>query len=168
MHERGRAVLLLGFKSGARLVYKPRSVMIAESFQGLLDWINVRQPPRDFKTITVVPREGYGWIEFVEHDSCADQDAVHRFFERQGAMIALLHSIAAIDVHYENLIAAGEVPVLVDHETLFYPEYAPDRDAPAKDAAQQVFFAGLSRDSLRRIGILPYQRLSRVERRALI
>ena len=37
-----------------------------------------------------------------------------RFYERQGGYLALLYMLQATDFHHENLIAAGEHPVLLD------------------------------------------------------
>ena len=50
---------------------------------------------------------------------------MRRFYHRQGALLALLYVLDGTDMHYENLIAVGEQPVLVDVETLFHPSHAP-------------------------------------------
>jgi type 2 lantibiotic biosynthesis protein LanM len=50
---------------------------------------------------------------------------VRRFYHRQGALLALLYVLDGTDMHFENLIAVGEQPVLVDVETLFHPSHAP-------------------------------------------
>ncbi len=41
---------------------------------------------------------------------------------RQGAYLALIHWLDGVDLHHENLISAGEHPMLIDLETLFHPE----------------------------------------------
>src|SRR5262249_27900576 len=41
------------------------------------------------------------------------------------SLVAVLYGLAAADMHQENLIAAGEHPVLVDLEALFHPEAYP-------------------------------------------
>src|SRR5262249_51329701 len=58
-HRDGRSVLLLTFRSGFRLVYKPKSLAIDSHFQELLHWLNARgaQPP--FQTLTVLDRGSY-------------------------------------------------------------------------------------------------------------
>ncbi len=66
-------------------------------------------------------RGAYGWTEFVEAQACDTPEQVQRFYERQGGYLALLYFLEATDFHLENLIAAGEHPVLVDLEALFHP-----------------------------------------------
>ena len=50
-----------------------------------------------------------------------------RFYRRAGALLALLYAVRASDCHYENLIACGEHPVLIDTETLVQPQLRTDR-----------------------------------------
>ena len=59
-------------------------------------------------------------MEFVAASGCTEAEAIQRFYERQGAYLALLYALEATDFHLENLIAAGEYPVWVDLESLFH------------------------------------------------
>ena len=120
-HRGGRSVLLLTFRSGWQLVYKPRSLAIDQHFQELLHWLNTRGAEPPFQTLKVLDRGAYGWSAFVAEQECGSAAAVRRFYERQGAYLALLYALEATDLHFENLIAAGEHPMLVDLETLFHP-----------------------------------------------
>lgn len=149
-HRQGRSVFILTFQSKLRLLYKPRSLAVDLHFQQLLTWLNERgaQPP--FRTITLLDRGSYGWSEFVHAQSCTTQDEVARFFERQGNYLALLYACNAIDMHIENVIAAGEHPVLVDLEALFHPQ------AEGIDSMQPLQLGLRSIDnSVFRIGLLP-------------
>ncbi|ATB32683.1 type 2 lanthipeptide synthetase LanM family protein [Melittangium boletus] len=120
-HNDGRSVILLGFNSGARLVYKPRSLAVELHFQHLLTWLNARGMEPAFRTLKVLTRDTYGWVEFVAAEGCQTPEELERFYTRQGAYLALLHAISATDFHSENLIAAGEHPILTDLEALFHP-----------------------------------------------
>ncbi|GHH02110.1 type 2 lanthipeptide synthetase LanM family protein [Comamonas sp. JC664] len=120
-HRGGRSVSLLRFESGLQVVYKPRPLAAEAAFQNLLAWLNARGLTPSLRTVEVLPRGDYGWMEFVRASPCDSAEAVRRFHERQGGLIALLYAMDVIDMHYENLIAAGEHPVLVDLETLFHP-----------------------------------------------
>jgi len=152
-HRAGRSVAMLHFATGLRLVYKPRSLLVDVHFQSLLSWLNRQgaQPP--FRTLAVLDRESYGWIEFVAAAPCTSEDELERFYQRQGGYLALLHLLSAADFHFENLIAAGEDPVLIDLEALFHPDvmdYDPtDPGQLAQEALDQ---------SVLSIGMLP-QRL---------
>ena len=114
-------VLLATFASGLKVVYKPRRLAVDVHFQRLLDWLNERGARPRFRMLAVLDRGAYGWMEFVRATGCHSQGEVRRFYERQGGYLAILYALEATDFHYENLIADGEHPVLLDLETLFHP-----------------------------------------------
>jgi|GEM_PF-2457121 len=119
-HCDGRAVQLLTLHSGRKLVYKPRSLGVDQGFQELLTWLNQQGADPEFRTLSILDAGDRGWIEFVEHEDCQTAEQITRFYRRQGGYLALLHAVGATDIHFENLIAAGEHPMLVDLETLFH------------------------------------------------
>lgn len=150
LHRGGRAVRKLVFSSGAALMYKPRSLAVDLHYQELLRWINSRAAEFDFKPLSVLNYGGHGWMEHVSAGPCASAQQVTRFYERQGAYLALLHVLNAADFHHENLIAAGEHPILVDLESLFHPVFA------EANAGESVTIANLAMDeSVLRTGFLP-------------
>jgi len=147
-HDGGRTVHGLEFTSGLRLVYKPHSQAVAVHFQELLRWCNEACDLPPFRTLAVLDRGDYGWAEWVAAEPCRSRDQLCRFYQRQGAYLALLHALAATDFHYENLIAAGEHPVLIDLETLFHGVYGlPDasvKPPPSRSPrAESVLSVGL-------------------------
>ena len=119
-HRGGHHVMLLTFRSGWQLVYKPKSLTIDTHFQALLAWLNARGAHPAFRLLTVIDRGTYGWSEFVTPSSCHNQAEVARFYQRQGGYLALLYILEATDFHHENIIADGEDPILVDLEALFH------------------------------------------------
>ncbi|MCI0459192.1 MAG: type 2 lantipeptide synthetase LanM, partial [Gemmataceae bacterium] len=121
-HRGGRAVRIVTFSSGLRLVYKPRCMAVEVQFQALLAWLNQRgaQPP--LRTLKVLDSGRHGWSEWAAAGACHTAAEVQRFYERLGGLLAVLYGLAAADMHHENLIAAGEHPVLVDLEALFHPD----------------------------------------------
>ena len=126
-HGGGRTVGIAHFASGFRLVYKPRPQGITLHYQELLAWLNDRGIPQPFRTIKVLDRGRYGWVEFVSAHPCQSVEEITRFYQRQGGYLALLYVLSGTDIHAENLIASGEHPVLIDVETLFHPEFtSPD------------------------------------------
>ncbi|MEV6239152.1 type 2 lanthipeptide synthetase LanM family protein [Lentzea sp. NPDC051838] len=152
-HRGGRVVRVLEFTAEdtqSLLVYKPRPMAVDVCFQTLLAYCNIGNPEvPPLPLLKVANRGSYGWSEFISPADCPDVAAVHRFYRRQGAYLALLHVIDGVDMHHENLIAAGENPVLVDVETLF------DRTASeAGDDATAVAAARL-RESVARTAFLP-------------
>ena len=119
-HAGGRSVVCLLFESGARLMYKPRSLGVEAAFQRVLAFVNAEGFSTPFKLARVLDRGTHGYMEFIPFAPCEDEAAVTRFFHRQGGFLALLSALLARDIHQENLIAHGECPVLVDLECLFH------------------------------------------------
>ncbi len=132
-HRGGRTVTLLRFASGLRLVYKPKPLAVEAAFQETLRWLNGRGLAVPLRPLRLLDRGAYGWVEHVAPAPCAEAAAVARFYQRLGAQLAVLYALDASDMHSENLIAAGEQPMLIDLETLFHP--APDDLALAPSAA---------------------------------
>ncbi|MBE9166111.1 type 2 lantipeptide synthetase LanM family protein [Pleurocapsales cyanobacterium LEGE 06147] len=121
-HKSGRFVLIARFSSGLQLVYKPRSLAVDVHFQELLTWLNVRGDHPPFRILKLLDCGDYGWVEFVKAESCKTPAEIQRFYQRQGGYLALLYAVQATDFHSENLIAAGEHPILIDLEALFHPK----------------------------------------------
>ncbi len=120
-HRGGRSVRILTFGSGFKLVYKPRPVSVEKHFQELLAWLNDRGMRPRFRTFNILDCGGHGWTEFIAAGECTSPEQVRCFYQRQGAYLALLYALEATDFHFENIIAAGEDPILVDLESLFHP-----------------------------------------------
>jgi type 2 lantibiotic biosynthesis protein LanM len=120
-HLGSRAVSVLSFATGARLVYRPRPVEAHLHFNDAVRWLNGRAPELRLRTLGLLAGDGYGWAEYAHPAPCANPAQVTRFYTRTGALLALLYALDATDMHYENLIACADQPVLVDVETLFQP-----------------------------------------------
>jgi type 2 lantibiotic biosynthesis protein LanM len=145
-HRGGRSTATLTFADGRQVVYKPRSLDLHAHFNGLVDWLS-NQTGLQLRTVHVLRRPGYGWLEFIPHNPCDDLAGVRRFYQRQGALLALLYVLDGTDMHYENLIAAGDQPVLVDVETLFHPSLTPPRTL-GQDPARTALLNSVSRTAL--------------------
>jgi len=146
-HQHGRSVALLRFADGRTVVYKPRPLDLHAHFNDMLDWLNGRVPGLGLRKVTLLGRDGYGWQEFVTEAPCDEVTGLSRFYRRQGALLALLYAVDGSDMHYENLIAHGDQPVLVDVETLCHPtmrvETAAGPDPAAQELVRSVFRTAL-------------------------
>src|SRR5262245_8584489 len=151
-HCEGRSVGIAEFTSGFRLVYKPRSLAVERHFGELLEWFNQRGHRPRFRRIKILDRENYGWVEYVIPHQCREPEQVSLFYRRLGALLALLYLLDATDFHAENLLAAGEHPVLVDLEALFHP-----RIDHLNDSAVLEFSNSSIDQSVLRVGLLPQQ-----------
>ncbi|MFJ2807928.1 type 2 lanthipeptide synthetase LanM [Kitasatospora sp. NPDC087271] len=144
-HRRGRSVAVLRFADGTRVVYKPRSLRVHGRFNELVGWFNARLGAPGLRVLALLERDGYGWVEFVAPGSCTAERQLERFYLRQGAWLALLYALDGTDLHFENLIACGDEPVLVDVETLFHPCVPADsqEDPAARALESSVYRSGL-------------------------
>lgn len=146
----GRAVLILTFTTGFKVVYKPRSLAIEAHFQALLTWLNDAGFTPAFRLLPLLDRGSYGWMAWVTAQPCYSQAELQRFYQRQGALLALLYALEATDLHLSNVIAYGEDPMLIDLEALFHPRDA-EPDWPPLELAVDRFLY----HSVLRPGLLP-------------
>lgn len=157
-HRDGRSVIIAKFSSGFVIVYKPRSLSLDIHFQNLLTWTNERGNHPPFRTLKICDRASYGWVEFIEAQTCSSKAEIQRFYQRQGAYLAILYGLEATDFHHENLMAAGEHPVLLDLEALFHPRVG---GADLKQADQLA--SNTLGYSVYGIGLLPHRMWSNEE-----
>lgn len=119
-HGRGETVCQVKFRTTS-LVYKPRASREALFFNQLLgqlrEWTGADcfaiHAPR------ILSRGRHSWVEKIDNTPCASAADVALFYRKMGAQIAVIHALNGIDFHYENIIACGSSPVMIDLECLF-------------------------------------------------
>ncbi|MBV9209429.1 MAG: type 2 lantipeptide synthetase LanM, partial [Acidobacteria bacterium] len=125
LHDHGRAVALLMFDNGNRLAYKPKDLRISAAFLDLAAMLNRNGLKLPLHVRKILPRGQYAWEEWVEHQPCAEESEVERFYFRMGELIRLLQLLGARDFWLDNLIACGEQPVFIDLEMAFQQTLSP-------------------------------------------
>jgi len=153
-HRAGRTALRVHFAAGVRLIYKPKMITSEAAYWDLVDWINRNAGLPPLRTLQVLARGAYGWVEEVQARPCQHQRDVEAFYYRAGMLVCLVYALEGTDCHNENLIAAGEQPVLIDHETLLQPRI---RYFGPPEAEGALLLAGRSfyEDSVFRTALLP-------------
>ena len=152
-HRGGRTVAMLTFAPASSpadthtIVYKPKDLRLDRAFQSLVASLGLR-------SITVLPRDGYGYMERVPHNVCVTDEQLRAFYRKAGRLTALLHLLGSTDCHHENLIACETDLVLVDAETLF--EGARSDGTTASEAADpSLDLSHRIESSVLRLGLLP-------------
>jgi type 2 lantibiotic biosynthesis protein LanM len=163
-HRGGRAVAILSFSASdpddpqgqrVKVVYKPKDMQVDATYQRYLKALNDNSDLEPLRCLTVVNRDGYGFMEWVEHRTCRDDDELARFYTNAGRTMAVLHLLGCTDCHYENLIASGDQLVLIDTETLLE---ADQRDLISNDGDDPDLLSPLQtsmQGSVLRSGLLP-------------
>ncbi|MET0403484.1 MAG: type 2 lanthipeptide synthetase LanM, partial [Cystobacter sp.] len=146
-HHGGRCVARVDFEGGLRLFYKPRGLGIEKAWYELLEQLN--DWGADLRVLRVLDRGDRGWAEPAVPAPCADAGEARRFYVRSGMLLAALYALEASDCFYENLIASGAYPVLIDMEALMHPVPG-DGPAPALEPAHDLLL-----HSVLRAGLLP-------------
>lgn len=152
LHDGGQTVARLTLEGGT-VMYKPRSLRVDAVLDGFLAHLfgdgadRVRVP-------AVIDRGAYGWTAFAPHRYCENDDELRTFYRGLGHWLAVLRLLGGTDIHLENLIAVGPVPVVIDVESLFeiVPAMTPSEYGQAYDAAVMLI-----RNSVLRTGIVPFR-----------
>ncbi|WP_158628780.1 type 2 lanthipeptide synthetase LanM family protein [Dyella choica] len=152
LHAGGQAVARLSLEAG-EVMYKPRSLRVDLALDRFLQRVFGETAER-ICVPKVVDQGDYGWASFVVHRYCEGEEELRAFYLRLGHWLAVLRLLGGTDIHHENLIAAGPVPVVIDAESLFavIPKPAASGGGQAHDAAQALI-AG----SVLRTGIVPFR-----------
>ena len=159
-HRGGRAVAILSFDNQQpddliKVVYKPKDMQVDRTYQAFLKTLNDASSLPPLRPLTVLSRDGYGFMEWVEHRPCNSDDELAHFYTNAGRTMAVLHILGCTDCHYENLIASGDQLVLIDTETLLEADLrdliSDDGDAEDQLSDLQTSMQG----SVLRSGLLP-------------
>jgi len=123
-HCMGRRVAEITFlnaeKKAKKIIYKPRSISLEKYYNKFLGFINAQGLVNHLQTLTIISKKLYGWTEHVEQLGI-DKDLAHIYYYKLGVLLGICYSINGQDIHFENLIASGENPVIIDLECLFSP-----------------------------------------------
>ncbi len=153
-HRAGRTALRVHFAAGVRLIYKAKAIAAEAAYWNLLGWINRNADLPPLRTLQMLDGGAYGWVEEIKAGPCQDQREVETFYYRAGMLVCLIYALEGSDCHNENLIAAAEHPVLIDHETLLQPRiryFGPPGEEGPLTLAGQFFY----NDSVFRTALLP-------------
>lgn len=116
----GSCTTLVKLENAQRLIYKPTNASISNAYFNFLDWVNSYISLGDYR-YNIYNKQSYHWQEFVIQKECKTEKEVKNYYRRSGSLLCVLYVLNSSDYHSENLIARGNSPVLIDHETLLMP-----------------------------------------------
>lgn len=117
-HCHGKSVVLIETNQKERVFYKPHTLANELFLQEFLVEICESMGLRPYH-YPILDRKTYGWVKEVTYQECTKECEVAAYYKRIGILSAVSYILGMGDLHYENLIAHGEYPVVVDAETLF-------------------------------------------------
>lgn len=152
-HCDGKSVACVVFEN-TKVYYKPRECDVDLGFQELLTRLNMQKEFEDnkLKTIKIVKAKHGSFIENIVYRGCETEHQIHEYFRKMGILCCLMYLINARDLHFENIIACGSDPVMIDLESILSAEPKSrefDKEGAYHKAVEYLL------DSVQSIGILP-------------
>ncbi|MEI4712213.1 type 2 lanthipeptide synthetase LanM family protein [Bacillus cereus] len=122
-HNQGKSVMIVYFSEHELLVYKPKDLQYTKKLETFFNFLN-ETLGTDFYSVQRIIREDYAFEKFIERQPCESEEDLRGFYRRYGELIGLAYILRGTDFHYENIIAYGNRPVLIDVET-FLQQHVP-------------------------------------------
>lgn len=147
-HMSGKRVTRLKLNNDKTIIYKPHNINNEKWFNGLLACISDKCSI-DMYFPKMIIGEGYGWIEHVEYYGCKNEDELKRYYLRIGVILFVTYLLGSGDLHFENMIARGEYPIIVDLEVL-------TKVKRKQHKVKKSIISDFLEESVLYTGILPY------------
>lgn len=154
-HTYGRRAVLVSFRSGIKVVYKPREVDHAAAWRNLCLWIRRRSAVLAPPSADTIDCGAYGWRKWIEASSEVPEETLSFQLRRHGELLCLLYMLQAVDVHAGNVVLTSSGPAFVDTETLYHPYVLLDNTTVNTPQEAGYLAAHRLRDSVLSVGILP-------------
>lgn len=120
-HLNSQSTSMLVFDNGYKLFYKPRPLALEEAFSLLaLKACQSCQVPEFSLMPASLDCGDWGYQAFVDSEEICDPGKITDLISRLALVSVLLDICGAADCHEENLLVTGDVPLLIDGETLFH------------------------------------------------
>lgn len=152
-HNNGRSVTKIIFNTNKIIMYKPHTLDIEKKYYEFIQWINEATINIQHKLLAVKSYsiEDAGWTEYIEYEACENSEQLKSFYNKIGILLCLLYTTKGMDIHYENIIAKKDMPVIIDLETFIHPDLFGETGFKS---AIEIAVKEIS-DSVARIALLP-------------
>jgi type 2 lantibiotic biosynthesis protein LanM len=138
-HDKHQQVAIISYGNiheQIKVVYKPKSLEIDQAYSRFLIALNQNSDLPQLFTLKVISKDGYGYVEFIEHEVCKNDSEFKRFYSNAGRLAAILYILGCTDCHSGNLICSKNQLILIDTETLLEPKlqqsfFIEEENAPA-------------------------------------
>lgn len=116
-HDSGETVIKMVLDNGVTIYYKPQKNNLKKTY---LEYLKVLYKDQNIDSYDykIIFRSKYIWEREVAYKECNTQIEIKNYFTRLGINLFLCYVMGIADIHYENVIASGEFPVLIDIEVI--------------------------------------------------
>lgn len=149
LHNGAKQVLCIELDYGDKIFYKPHTMENEKVFYELLKWLENKTGISQ-NTYLFISKGTYSWSSIIKYSTCKNKKQVYKYYLRLGVQLFLAYLLGTKDLHYENLIAVGEYPVLIDLEVLLSATQKKDEIIIAQEVYNQLS------ESVLYTGILPF------------
>jgi type 2 lantibiotic biosynthesis protein LanM len=136
--HKGMCTAIISLQNHETNVFKPTNAGITIAYFNFLEWVNQYYSLGDY-SYKLAACTNHHWLEFVNHVPCQSTYDLKLYYERAGFMLGILYLLNSTDFHYENVIAKGTTPVMIDHETIIQPKIHPDYSILFKNFSSEKF-----------------------------
>jgi len=166
-HSKGKKVCILTINNEVDIVYKPKNLEVAREIREFQKYISHFDDQINFYIPKAIYAKNFTLEEKVKPFGVKNESEVKKFYQNFGQLIALAYILRGNDLHYENIIASGVHPVVIDLETFFQHPIPIKRPNIAKSYAYESLASSVDFS-----GLLPFtldsSQLKNVEMSALI
>ncbi|PER51758.1 hypothetical protein COL26_18925 [Bacillus thuringiensis] len=112
------------YMGNKKILFKPRKADMDQIYGHIVEFYNENCSPSHK---IICPNnyyfEDHHWVDFIEREDCIKEVMIKSFYRDIGVQLAFIYAMNGTDFHFENIIAAGKHPILVDLECLFGKEH---------------------------------------------
>ncbi len=117
-HNKGKMVVQIRVNRKSGFYYKPHGLGNEVFLRDLITRISTVHGWKNHWQ-NILDMDAYGWTEEILHHPCDHREEIHRFYQKTGMLAAVSYVLGMGDLHYENIVANRDNPVIIDAETLF-------------------------------------------------
>lgn len=116
-HISGKTVVKLVLDNGCTVYYKPKDLSVSRFYQDAYIWLTERCGGKTF-LYPAICGKSYGWEKEIAPMPCRSEREAEEYYKNIGMHLSLAYVLGVTDIHFENVIAHGEHPVITDVEFL--------------------------------------------------
>ncbi|MFG3133480.1 DUF4135 domain-containing protein [Streptomyces tendae] len=150
-HCRGRAVLMVRFASGQKIIYKPRGRPLLPLLSCIIEAVEKDSGPTGLRMPRTLARRTYSWSEFISEPDSLSASFLMSSYRSLGALAALAWALGGRDLHGENLVFSPDSLYVLDEECFFSPLLPTAQALPSEVQRALAFY----QDSVAYTGLLP-------------